>query len=200
MKKIIFSFLLIAAMVSSCKKDDSCGYQDVTGTAASSEQLSDLFSAVDLHQQQERDYSISMLPDVKETLSALRKSGLKLSVYSSDRQANLERILADLGVLSYFDVVLGGDSVKQAKPDPEGFLAACAAVGVPPEATVYVTDTIEDVQMARRGRAREVVGVETGLAARHEFEAVGCRVIKVLGEFGSSGMPRSGQPLAMEVR
>ena len=51
------------------------------GTAASSEQLSDLFSAVDLHQQQERDYSISMLPDVKETLSALRKSGLKLSVY-----------------------------------------------------------------------------------------------------------------------
>lgn len=37
MKKIIFSFLLIAAMGSSCKKDDSCGYQDVTGTAASSE-------------------------------------------------------------------------------------------------------------------------------------------------------------------
>lgn len=128
-----------------------------------------VFREVDAEQQANGSYRVVELPGAARALDVLARRGLALSVFSSDRRENTERVLAALGWGGRFSAVVGGGCVTRGKPDPEGFLEACRRVGAPPAASLYVGDTVEDLVMAEAGGARASIGVASGLASPAEL-------------------------------
>jgi phosphoglycolate phosphatase len=63
-----------------------------------------------------------------------------------------------------FDVVVGGDSLPQRKPDPSPLLHALAAVGCAPEAALFVGDSEVDLATAAAANVR-FAGVGWGRVA-----------------------------------
>ena len=87
--------------------------------------------------------SFEIFPDVVDTLQELRAEGLPLAVVSN-WQRGLRHFCEELGLSDFFEHVLGSADVGVAKPDPQIFLEACRRLGVPPERTLHVGDTLVD--------------------------------------------------------
>ncbi|MES2259897.1 MAG: HAD family hydrolase [Pseudomonadota bacterium] len=68
-----------------------------------------------------------------------------------------------VGLAHHFKVSIAASHFGSAKPDPAIFLAACAALGVQPQRTVYVGDDLHlDVEGAQRAGLRAVWLNRTG--------------------------------------
>lgn len=114
-----------------------------------------------LGQMTEKDLS----SEVKETLDLLRKSGLKLAIGSSSKNAKF--ILERLGLKDYFDAVSDGTNISKSKPDPEVFIKAAEFLHMAPADCLVVEDAKAGVEAARAG------GFDSaGLGEAAESEAV----------------------------
>ena len=80
-----------------------------------------------------RKYAVSVKPGPYDLLTYLRSKGYKLAVASSTKRAKVEQHLASASVRQYFDAVICGDMVEKSKPEPDIYLKAAAALGIPPE-------------------------------------------------------------------
>jgi beta-phosphoglucomutase len=97
---------------------------------------------------------LSPIPGSLELVRALRAKGLRTAVASSSRTARrfLEALKpADPSLVpaALFDAVLEGDGARAPKPDPEVFLLAAKALGVPPERCLAFEDAVNGVRSAR---------------------------------------------------
>ena len=88
-------------------------------------------------------------PLARETLTELRRRGIKLAVASSSRNAPL--IIEKLGFTALLDAVIDGSMISRSKPDPEVFLKAAAALALPPARCAVVEDAQSGIEAARRG-------------------------------------------------
>jgi HAD superfamily hydrolase (TIGR01509 family) len=92
----------------------------------------------------------AIFPDARRLLLALRAAGVKLAAASSSQNANTFLARAPGGsLLGLFDVNLCGVDVGPGKPDPAIFLAAAAALKLPPAACLVVEDAVSGVRAAR---------------------------------------------------
>lgn len=87
-----------------------------------------------------------ILPGVTGFLAEVRGRGIKTALGSASKNARL--ILERIGLLDQFDAIIDGNSVTNAKPDPEVFLAAAKAVGIPAERCVVFEDAAAGVEAA----------------------------------------------------
>ena len=87
--------------------------------------------------------------DVRTTLEALRKTGLKLAIGSSSK--NTPFILERIGLEDFFDAVADGNCITHSKPHPEVFLKAAEMIGLPPAACLVVEDAHAGVEAAVAG-------------------------------------------------
>jgi len=76
------------------------------------------------------------------------------------------------GLLPFFALVVGGDSVPHKKPAPDPVLQAAATLGVTPGECAVVGDTEADVQAGKAAGARSI-GVTWGYGTRARLEAAG---------------------------
>jgi HAD superfamily hydrolase (TIGR01509 family) len=90
------------------------------------------------------------LPGVQETISALKQRGYRLGVVSSGNECRVAREINDLGLESFFEVVVCNEQMENKKPDPEGLETAMRSLGCSSEATGYVGDSPEDIEMGKR--------------------------------------------------
>ena len=84
-----------------------------------------------------------------EVLSQLRAEGMRLAVCTNKLLAPARRVLAGLELESFFDVVIGRDSVAHRKPHPAPLLAALEGTGARSDTAVMVGDSGIDVACAR---------------------------------------------------
>lgn len=96
---------------------------------------------------------------VKETLETLRDNGYRLAMLTNDAEYSARKGSEQLGILPLFDMVVGFDSGFGGKPDPDGYLAICNALGTPPETSIMVGDTQADSGVAEAAGARHFIGV-----------------------------------------
>ena len=87
--------------------------------------------------------------DVKTTLEALRKTGLKLAIGSSSK--NTPFILKRIGLGSFFDAVADGNCITHSKPHPEVFLKAAEMISLGPADCLVVEDAHAGVEAAAAG-------------------------------------------------
>lgn len=96
---------------------------------------------------------------VEALLDRLKELGVPLGIVTNKISRFAEPVLERAGWAGHFGCLITGDSVARPKPDPEPVLAACRALGVRPQRTVFVGDDRRDV-LAGTG-----AGVSTVVAA-----------------------------------
>lgn len=107
-------------------------------------------------------------PNSHNLVYALRSRGVKVGVVTSKTRLRFECDLDICQMKDVFDVVVTGDDVFAAKPNPEGVHAALAALGVPAENSWMVGDGPVDVRAGRAGGMR-TAGISHGLHSAEEL-------------------------------
>lgn len=87
-----------------------------------------------------------ILPDVNKVLAYLKAKGMPIALGSASK--NALPILEKVGLTNYFEVVVDGNQVTKAKPDPEVFLIAAKELGVPAQNCVVFEDAIAGIEAA----------------------------------------------------
>lgn len=88
-----------------------------------------------------------ILPGVQQFLQEIRNKGLKVALGSASK--NSPMILEQVHLTHMFDVVVDGNSITEAKPNPEVFLKGAEWLGVEPEHCVVFEDAIAGIEAAR---------------------------------------------------
>lgn len=87
-----------------------------------------------------------VLPGAREFLEECRSNKLGVALGSASK--NAMTILNLLKLADLFDVIVDGNKVTKAKPDPEVFLIGAAELGVEPQACVVFEDAEAGIEAA----------------------------------------------------
>jgi len=118
----------------------------------------------------------SLLPGASETLTALKRMGLKLGLFTlnSDKAANY--ILQRFKLGDFFGVTVPRNKVNFVKPNPEHLEMALKVLGVAAGETVVVGDGSVDMQSARELKAI-AVGLPTGASTVEQLMRNGANYV-----------------------
>jgi len=89
----------------------------------------------------------NVYPMVKETLPQL--DNYRKAVVSNKREALSRGVLEGIGILRYFDVVFGSDSVPEKKPSPVPILRLLEKFVVARDEAVIIGDSNYDIEAGR---------------------------------------------------
>jgi len=87
------------------------------------------------------------LPGVETFLRELRTAGIRIALGSASKNAPM--ILERIHLSEMFDAIVDGNSISEAKPNPEVFLKGAEALGVDPQNCVVFEDAIAGIEAAR---------------------------------------------------
>lgn len=91
---------------------------------------------------------LPLKPGAREILEYLQERKVPLGLASSTRLAIVTQELKDAGLYQCFQVVVGGDLIKNSKPAPDIYLMTCERLGVLPENTYAVEDSYNGIRSA----------------------------------------------------
>ncbi|KXZ39255.1 beta-phosphoglucomutase [Alkalithermobacter thermoalcaliphilus JW-YL-7 = DSM 7308] len=97
-----------------------------------------------------------ILPGVENFLIKLKENGFKIALGSVSK--NALTILKNVGLIDYFDVIVDGTKVINAKPDPEVFLKGAEGLNLNPKECCVFEDAIAGIQAAKKCNMK-VIGV-----------------------------------------
>ncbi|MGO4822521.1 MULTISPECIES: beta-phosphoglucomutase [unclassified Flavobacterium] len=103
-----------------------------------------------------------ILPGVMPVLEFLKENKQPIALGSASK--NARPILEKTGIIHYFDAIVDGNDVSNAKPDPEVFLIAAKLLQVAPENAIVFEDSVAGVQAANIGKMLSIgIGEEKTL-------------------------------------
>jgi len=102
-----------------------------------------------------------VFPGVHKVLNEARAAGLKIALASASR--NAATLLEKLGIADSFDAIADASQIQRGKPDPEIFLTAAAALGIPPAQCIGIEDAAAGIE-AIHAAGMSAIGI--GNAAR----------------------------------
>lgn len=118
----------------------------------------------------------NVYPGVRSGLTRLRAQGRTLALVTNKETAFAHRVLARHDLASYFDLVVGGDSLPVRKPDPGVVNHVLESLGAEPSEALFIGDSVIDV-LAARAAGVEIWTVSYGyhndrLNGRHQPDRV----------------------------
>ncbi|MDO8298776.1 phosphoglycolate phosphatase [Lacisediminimonas sp.] len=96
-------------------------------------------------------------PGVESGLAAMRGQGLRLACVTNKPIAFARPLLEKTGLLSFFEVVYGGDSLPLKKPDPYPMQQVCRDFSLAPNELLAIGDSSNDALAARAAGCKVVV-------------------------------------------
>jgi len=90
-----------------------------------------------------------ILPGVMPILKYLKEQNQLIALGSASK--NARPILEKTGTLPFFDAIVDGNDVSNAKPDPEVFLLAAKLLNTKPEDSIVFEDSVAGIQAANIG-------------------------------------------------
>ncbi len=102
-----------------------------------------------------RSQPLPVLPGAMELLGEVREAGLPHALVTSSEPEIVEVVLSRLGAGAFGVIVCGAD-VARAKPDPEGYLLAAAKLGVEPQFSIALEDSLNGTAAAEAAGYRTV--------------------------------------------
>ena len=109
-----------------------------------------------------------ILPGVMPVLEYLKEHNQGIALGSASK--NARPILEKTGILSYFNVIIDGNDVTNAKPDPEVFVQAAKGLQIANENAIVFEDSVAGIQAAN---AAKMVSIGIGEAnVLHEAQYI----------------------------
>jgi HAD superfamily hydrolase (TIGR01509 family) len=109
-----------------------------------------------------------LLDGAKEVLEMLDHKGIALALTSNEFGRFSKGALTHLGVAGYFKSILVAENGPWNKPCPDMIHASLKAMDPPPEAVVFVGDSLQDIETGRRAGVH-VYALPTGLHRKKEL-------------------------------
>jgi beta-phosphoglucomutase len=110
----------------------------------------------------ESKYREEFLPHLKlingldDFLLQAKAKHIPLAIGTAAPSLNINFVLDNLNLRSFFPVVIGPDDVKKSKPDPEVFLKAANQLGVAPEHCIVFEDAPKGIEAAARAGMKAI--------------------------------------------
>lgn len=111
-----------------------------------------------------------LYPDVQLILQHLKTAGKRMAIATQKKEAATHLMIDRLGINSYFDIVVGPDSVTHRKPHPESVLRILDSTSTRAERAVVVGDMPSDIQ-AGKAAGTFTCGVFYGYGAQQDILA-----------------------------
>lgn len=92
--------------------------------------------------------STRLYDGVLDLLHILKARGIAIGIITTKYVFRIEAIFEKYGARHLLDLIVGGDSVKAKKPDPEGMLLALETLGLQKQEVLYVGDNVIDAKTA----------------------------------------------------
>ena len=112
--------------------------------------------------------SIEELPiysDTVDFIAQVSRAELKMAVVTGAIRTEVELVLNKANLTNYFQVIVGGDNVKESKPKPDAYLLAvdilnqkCQGINLKPSECLVIEDTFPGIEAAKLA-GMSVVGV-----------------------------------------
>lgn len=102
-----------------------------------------------------------LVPGVRKFL--MRASGSPVALATNAEPANVDFVLDGAGLRGYFQAIVEGTQVRDAKPAPDVYLLAAQKLGVAPSNCIVFEDSPVGIQAARAAGTR-VVGIRSSAA------------------------------------
>ena len=112
-----------------------------------------------------------VLPGAAALLKHLHHAGVKWAIATTGGRDQTKRLLRPLTIPSGVPIITG-DDVERAKPAPDVFVSAAAALDSKIEDCIVIGDSVWDVLAAARKRALGV-GLQSGGYSHEELERAG---------------------------
>lgn len=93
---------------------------------------------------------------IEKVLEFIKIKNLKQAIYTFNTYRNAKASLEKIGMLHYFDVIVGRDHVKNAKPHPEHLTTICDKLMVNPSNIIVIGDNHRDIEGALNVGAKSI--------------------------------------------
>jgi len=105
----------------------------------------------------------AILPGVKAFFDELKERQVSIALGSSSK--NARPVLENIGLKSYFEVIVDGTNISRSKPDPEVFELGAQGLHIAPEEIIVFEDAQAGIDAAKTGGFKCVgVGSEEELS------------------------------------
>jgi len=92
-----------------------------------------------------------------DLMKFLKSNNVKIACFTNSIRTNAELMLQKTGVLEYLDLLVTNQEVKNAKPDPEGYLLCMTMLNVDKNECLIIEDSPKGVQSAKASGANVLV-------------------------------------------
>lgn len=111
-----------------------------------------------------------LFPETVSVLTKLKEQGAKLAIISTKYRYRIQGVMDRYFPKDFIDVIIGGEDVKVAKPDPRGVKAALKRLKAKKKYALYVGDSTVDAETAKNAGV-DFCGVLNGLTTFEELAA-----------------------------
>ncbi|NND06851.1 MAG: HAD family phosphatase [Saprospiraceae bacterium] len=98
-----------------------------------------------------------LVSGLTELLSDLSGQGLPLAIGTAAPIENVDFVLDELALRSFFRAILHAGSVTKGKPNPEIFLKAASALNLPIEQCLVFEDSVTGAEASHRAGAQSII-------------------------------------------
>lgn len=95
-----------------------------------------------------------ILPGVVKVLEYLKKNNQAIALGSASK--NARPILQKTNIMHFFDAIVDGNDVSNAKPDPEVFLQAARKLGITNQNAIVFEDSVAGIQAANSAKMTSI--------------------------------------------
>ena len=107
-------------------------------------------------------------PETVTVLKTLKSQGAQIGIISTKFRFRIREMVDQHFPKDFFDIIIGGEDVKQAKPDPQGIKKALRRLHRQKNETLYIGDSTVDAETAQAAKV-DFVGVLNGMTTREEL-------------------------------
>ena len=143
------------------------GYTMLTGDA-DEEKRKEFFKRFKTHAAGIMTSQTELCPGAEDVLNWLTEQKVPAGIVSTKGSDVLESIFQRMGLREQLALILGGQDVKKAKPDPEGLNLAVERLGLDKRDVLFCGDTVIDAETAKRAGV-DFCAVLNGTTAAEAF-------------------------------
>jgi phosphoglycolate phosphatase len=110
-----------------------------------------------------------LYPGVGELLPIMRRVGIRLAAVTTD-DLHSEKLLQNIGIHKYFDVIITAERVTQPKPHPESIHKILDELGISADDAAIVGDMIDDIIAGKNAKLAKTIAVTHGFGSLDDIK------------------------------